>query len=67
MLTDDLDSRKDAPKPRLLDPLSIDDELRSYIADLQAEIVRVQSAIATKVAHREAVAALFGKPPSEVG
>ncbi len=66
MPIDDLDSRKDAPKLKSLDPLSIE-ELRGYVAELQAEIVRVQAAIATKIAHREAVAAMFGKPSNEVG
>ncbi len=60
MLTDDPEPRQSAPRPRLLDPLSID-ELRAYIVELKAEIVRVEAAIKAKVAHRDAVAALFGK------
>jgi len=47
--------------PPVLDSLGVE-ELRAYIADLQAEIARVETAIAGKQAHA-AAAALFFKTP----
>ena len=63
MLTDD-DLPK--PKPKRLGNLPLDllgvDELRDYIAELQAEISRVEADIARKHAHRNAADAFFRKP-----
>jgi uncharacterized small protein (DUF1192 family) len=58
---EDLEPRKAKPKPKNLDPLSID-ELNAYISELEAEIVRVKGEIAKKSAHLNAAAALFKKP-----
>ncbi len=59
MLTDDdFDPRTKRMKPRVLDMLSIDD-LRNYIADMQAEITRVQAAIAKKENSKSAADAFF--------
>jgi uncharacterized small protein (DUF1192 family) len=58
---DDLEPRKAKPKPKLLDPLSVD-ELEAYIQELQGEIARVRAEIAKKQAHLDAAAAFFKKP-----
>jgi len=58
MDTDDLEPRQKKPQLRNLEPLSIA-ELESYIAELKAEIVRTESAIAEKQAHRAAMDGLF--------
>ena len=55
---EDLEPRKAKPKPRNLDPLSVD-ELNDYIGELEAEIARVRQEIARKQAHRSAAAAFF--------
>ncbi len=57
---EDLEPRKAKPKPKNLDPLSID-ELNDYIAELEAEIARVKQEIAKKSAHLSAAAAFFKK------
>lgn len=49
--------------PPVLDMLGVD-ELNAYIADLNAEISRVQRAIASKQAHKDAAAAFFKAPPA---
>jgi uncharacterized small protein (DUF1192 family) len=61
MLFDDLEPQKPVPKPKQLDGMSVD-ELRAYIADLQAEIVRVEAAVKAKEAHKLAAAAFFKTP-----
>jgi len=61
MLFEDLEPQKTPGKPKVLDSMSID-ELRTYIGDLQAEIARVEKAIAAKEAHRAAVSGLFKTP-----
>ena len=38
------------------------DELKTYIAELKAEITRVETAMKAKEAHIAAVSALFKKP-----
>jgi uncharacterized small protein (DUF1192 family) len=58
MEPEDLEPRKKAPAPRELDSLSIE-ELRGYIAELEAEIDRVKAKIAAKQAHLTGAAALF--------
>ena len=55
---EDLEPRKTAPKPRDLDSLSIQ-ELRDYIAGLEAEILRAREKIAAKEAHLSGAASLF--------
>lgn len=60
---------EDAPirKRRWLDHLPLDtlgiDELRDYIAALQAEIARVEGDIGRKQSHRSAANSLFKTPP----
>ncbi len=48
-------------QPPVLDLLGVD-ELREYIAELQAEIGRVEADIVKKQAHRSAADAFFRKP-----
>ena len=60
MELEDLEPRKKAPAPRELDSLSVE-ELRDYIAQLEAEIERVKAKIAVKRAHLEGAAGLFKK------
>jgi uncharacterized small protein (DUF1192 family) len=61
---------EDLPKParKLLVPPPLDmlgvSELNDYIAQLQAEIARVKTAIAAKDAARAAAAAVFKTPPA---
>ncbi len=55
---DDLDLQTANRRPKPLDALSID-ELTAYVAELQAEILRVEAAIKTKSAHMAAAAGLF--------
>ena len=54
-------------KRRWLEPLPLDtlgiDELRDYIAALQAEILRVEADITRKHSHRSAADAFFKMPP----
>ncbi|HYB09284.1 MAG TPA: DUF1192 domain-containing protein [Alphaproteobacteria bacterium] len=57
---DDLEPRKQTPKPKLLDPLSVD-ELEAYIQELQDEIARVRAEISKKQAHLNAAATFFKK------
>lgn len=58
LFEDDLDpkTKKKALKP--LEKLSID-ELMGYIDDMKSEIERVETEIARKKAHRDAVSGLF--------
>jgi len=58
MDTDDLEPRKAKPKPRNLDPLSVED-LADYIEELRAEIRRVEENMQKKKAHLSAAAGLF--------
>lgn len=58
MHDDDLDPRNQTRKPKSLDSYSLD-ELAEYINILKSEIVRVESEIAKKKQHRDAVAGLF--------
>jgi uncharacterized small protein (DUF1192 family) len=60
MELEDLEPRKKAPAPRELDSLSVE-ELRDYIAQLEAEIERVKAKIAAKRTHLEGAAGLFKK------
>lgn len=61
---------EDEPPPRpkkLLIPPALDmlgvEELQGYVADLRAEIARVEQAMTAKKAHRDAAAAFFKAPP----
>lgn len=58
MDTDDLEPRLPKPKPKDLDDMSIE-ALHEYIADMEAEIVRVREAIAAKEAARQGADAVF--------
>jgi uncharacterized small protein (DUF1192 family) len=48
-------------EPLLLDSLGIE-ELRSYVDELRAEIVRVEADIGRKGSHRSAADAFFKRP-----
>jgi len=54
------------PKPKRMQPPVLDllgvDELRDYIAELHAEIARVEADIVKKQAVRRAAEAFFRKP-----
>lgn len=52
------------PKLRSLEVMSID-ELRERRADLEAEIEKIDAAIAAKQDHRSAAELLFKAPPSD--
>ena len=58
---EDLQPRTVKPKPKDLEPLSIE-ALENYIAGLEAEIVRVRAVIDAKRSHRSGAEALFRKP-----
>jgi len=58
---EDLEPLKKKPVLRNLDPLSID-ELQDYIAEMKAEIVRVEAKITAKQAHLSAASGLFKTP-----
>jgi uncharacterized small protein (DUF1192 family) len=58
MDSDDLEPRKAKPKPRNLDPMSVED-LAEYVDELKAEIRRVEENMAKKKAHLSAAAGLF--------
>ncbi|BAE51482.1 hypothetical protein amb2678 [Paramagnetospirillum magneticum AMB-1] len=58
MDTDDLEPRNKPQGMKNLDPMSIE-ELKDYIADLQAEIVRAQEAIGRKQAVKAGAEAFF--------
>jgi len=60
MDTDDLEPLKAKPKPRNLEPMSVD-ELAGYIAELKAEIARVEADMARKKNHLSAAESLFKK------
>lgn len=55
---EDLQPQKQKPKPRDLEPMSIE-ALGDYIAEMEAEIARVRAAIAAKKQHRDGVEGLF--------
>ncbi len=58
MIEEDLEPRRKKPQPRDLVPLSIE-ELETYIAEMEAEILRVREAIAAKKRQRGGADALF--------
>ena len=55
---EDLEPRKQSPKPRDLSSWSVG-ELNDYIANLQAEIERAKEVINSKQGHRAAADAFF--------
>jgi uncharacterized small protein (DUF1192 family) len=55
---EELEPRKKLPTPPDLDRMSIE-ELKEYIASMEAEIARVRGKIEAKQAHLEGAAALF--------
>ena len=57
---EDLEPRKQPPKPRDLSSWSVED-LNEYIANLQAEIARAREVINSKQGHRAAADAFFKK------
>ena len=57
---DDLDPRNVKKKPLNLDDLNVED-LREYVATLQAEIERVEAKIKAKQSHASAAASFFKK------
>lgn len=58
MFEDDLPQKAKKTAVRNLESMSVD-ELQAYIAELEAEIVRVRLEIGRKSAHLNAAAALF--------
>jgi uncharacterized small protein (DUF1192 family) len=65
-----IDDREERPRPatanRFVPPPNLDgwgiEELRTYIAALQAEITRAEATIARLQSHRSAADAFFRKP-----
>ena len=57
---DELLPQRAKPKPRVLDGMGIA-ELEAYIAELEAEIDRVRTAIAAKQSHKGAADKFFRK------
>jgi uncharacterized small protein (DUF1192 family) len=56
---DELDPPRPVLKPLDMQPMSVE-ELRAYIASLEAEIARAEQAITKKEAHKSGIEALFG-------
>ncbi|MBV8059913.1 MAG: DUF1192 domain-containing protein [Alphaproteobacteria bacterium] len=57
---DEFEPAKKPVTPRDLTVMSID-ELRAYVAAMEAEITRAETAIDAKTKHRSGIEALFGK------
>lgn len=58
MEPEDLEPQRQKPKPRDLDPMSIE-ALKEYVSELEAEIARVKEEIARKESHRSGAEKLF--------
>lgn len=58
MELEDLEPRNKKPKPKDLDTLGVD-ELETYIAELEAEILRVKEKLAAKQAYLSGADSLF--------
>ncbi len=58
MDVDDLEPRKQQPKPKDLDSLGVD-ELEEYLAELEAEAERVRAKIAAKKSYLSGADSLF--------
>ena len=57
---DDLDPKQKKPQLKNLDSLNIED-LKEYVAVLQAEIARVEEKLKSKQSHAAAAASFFKK------
>lgn len=57
-IDDDFDPKTKQPKLKDLDPMSVS-ELEEYITSMKLEIIRVETDIAKKKAHQDAVSSLF--------
>ena len=55
---DDLEPRKQQPKPKDLEVMGVD-ELEAYLGELEAEASRVREKIAAKKAYLSGAASLF--------
>ncbi len=55
---DDLDPKQKKTQPRNLDSMNIDD-LKEYVAVLEAELARVEEKIKAKQSHAAAAASFF--------
>ena len=55
---DDLEPRKQTPKPKDLEVLGVE-ELEAYLAELEAEAARVRDKIAAKQAYLKGAQSLF--------
>jgi uncharacterized small protein (DUF1192 family) len=55
---EELEPRKQSPKPKDLSIYSVE-ELRQYIALLKAEILRAEAMLERKDAHKDAASAFF--------
>jgi len=55
---DDLEPRKQKPKPKDLEALGVE-ELEAYIEELEAELARVREKLAAKTAYRSGAESLF--------
>ncbi|HJN22739.1 MAG TPA: DUF1192 domain-containing protein [Rhodospirillales bacterium] len=60
MDVDDLEPRKEQPKPKNLEVMSIE-ALREYITELETEITRVEQAITSKDKARDGAETFFKK------
>lgn len=60
MFDDELEPRKKAAALRNLEPMSVD-ELAAYVADMKAEITRVEAEISKKKSYAEAASSFFKK------
>ncbi len=58
MFDDELEPRKQKPKLRDLEKMSVN-ELEEYVVELNEEVVRVQGEINKKKAHAEAASSIF--------
>ena len=55
---EDLEPRKQTPKPKDLESLGVD-QLEEYLAELQAEVARVEEKIAAKKSYLSGADAFF--------
>lgn len=55
---EDLEPRKQTPKPKDLESLGVD-QLEDYLAELQAEVARVEEKIAAKKSYLSGADAFF--------
>lgn len=58
MFDDELEPQKQSPKPKNLEPMSVD-ELNNYITEMKEEIMRVEEEIKRKRAHMDAASSVF--------